>query len=51
MESRKIVLMNLSADQQWRQRHREQTCGHRKGGNERVGQMGRVACNHIQYNM
>ena len=26
--SRKIVLMNIFAGQQWRCRHREQTCGH-----------------------
>ena len=34
MKSRKMVLMNLSAGQQWRCRHREQTCGHSGG---RVG--------------
>ena len=28
MESRKMVLMNLFARQQWRNRHREQTYGH-----------------------
>jgi len=28
MEFRKMVLMNLFAGQQWRRRHREQTCGH-----------------------
>ena len=27
MESRKMVLMNLLAGQQWRYRHREQACG------------------------
>ena len=31
MESRKMVLMNLSAEQQWRHRHREETCGPRWG--------------------
>ena len=31
MESRKIVLMNLFAGQQWRCRHREQTCGNSWG--------------------
>ena len=31
MESRKMVGMNLTAGQQWRHRHREQTCGHSKG--------------------
>ena len=34
MESRKTVLMNLSAKQQWRHRHREQTCGHSGGWRE-----------------
>ena len=29
MESKKIVLMNLFVRQQWRCRHRKQTCGHR----------------------
>ena len=33
MESRKMVLMNLSAGEQWRHRHREQTCRH-SGGKE-----------------
>ena len=28
--TRKIVLMNLFAGQQWRNRHREQTYGHRE---------------------
>ena len=31
MESKKIVLMNLFVRQQWRCRHRKQTCGHRGG--------------------
>ena len=31
MESRKMVLMNLFAGQQWRHRHREQTYGPDKG--------------------
>ena len=34
MESRKIVLKNLLADQQWRKRHREQTHGHGERGGE-----------------
>ena len=34
MESRKIVLMNLFARQQWRNRPREQTYGHRERGGE-----------------
>ena len=28
MKSRKMVLLNLFSGQQWRLRHREQTCGH-----------------------
>ena len=31
MESRKIVMMNLFARQQWRNRHTEQTYGHERG--------------------
>ena len=40
MESRKIVMMNLFARQQWRNRHREQTYGHgeRGGEGERYGE-------------
>ena len=34
MDSRKLVLKNLFAGQQWRNRHREQTCGHGKRGGE-----------------
>ena len=34
MESRKMVLMNLFARQQWRNRHREQTYGHGERGRE-----------------
>ena len=34
MESRKMVLKNLFAGQQWRNRHREQTYGHGKRGGE-----------------
>ena len=33
-ESRKMVLKNLFAGQQWRNRHREQTYGHRERGGE-----------------
>ena len=50
--------MNLSAGQQWRHRHREQTYGHRGGGGEegggrkeRVGLMERVVWKHIQQHM
>ena len=31
-ESRKMEPMTLFAGQQWRYRHREQTCGHSGGG-------------------
>ena len=34
MDSRKMVPKNLSAGQQWRNRHREQTYGHRERGGE-----------------
>ena len=34
MESRKMVPKNLSAGQQWRNRHREQTYGHGERGGE-----------------
>ena len=34
MESRRMVLMNLFAEQQWRHRHREQTCGIHTGEGE-----------------
>ena len=39
--TRKMALMNRFAGQQWRHRHKEQTYGHRQGGEwkERVGQM------------
>ena len=46
MESRKIVLMNLSAEQQWRLRQGEQTCGHSRG-KERPGWIESVAWEHI----
>ena len=34
MESNKMVLKNLFAGQQWRNRHREQTYGHEEKGEE-----------------
>ena len=34
MESRKMVLKNLFTEQQWRNKHREQTYGHGKRGGE-----------------
>ena len=39
MESRKMVLMNLFAGQQWRCRHREQTCAHGRRGRGGEGGM------------
>ena len=40
MESRKMVLMNLFVEQQWRHRHKNQTFGHGGGRKkERVGYM------------
>ena len=38
MESRKMVQMNLFGGQQWRNRHREQTCEH-GGGEAGEGEM------------
>ena len=34
MESRKMVLKNLSTGKQWRSRHREQTYGHGERGGD-----------------
>ena len=34
MKSRKIIQKNLFTGQQWRNRHREQTYGHRERGGE-----------------
>ena len=45
MDSRKMVLMNLFAGQQWRRRHREQICGH--CGKERVGRIESGAWKHM----
>ena len=42
MESRKFILMKLSAGQQWKHRHREETYGHGRGRKERVGCTERV---------
>ena len=36
MESRKLVVMNVFAGQQWRRRHREQACGRGRRGRKRV---------------
>ena len=52
MESRKMVLMNLFAVQQWRCRHREQTYGHGWGrGKVTVGQTETAAWKHVHYHM
>ena len=40
MESRKMVLMNLFAEQQWRHRHREQNYGLREQGRGEGGTNG-----------
>ena len=48
MESRKTVLMNLPAGQQWRHRHREQIYGH-GWGKERVGRIERIAWKHMHF--
>ena len=40
MESRKMVLMNLFAGQQWKRRLKEQTCGHSGGRRGRGTQAG-----------
>ena len=42
MEFKKMVLKNLFTEQQWRNRHREQTYGHSRKGEERVRCMERV---------
>ena len=43
VESGKMVLMSLSAELQWRCRHREQTYGHRQGAGEGEGGMNGVS--------
>ena len=51
MESTKLVLMNLSAGQQWRCRHREQTCGHtggRRGWDTQREQHGNLTLPHVK---
>ena len=50
MESRKMVLMNLFAGQQWRHRLRKQTYRHRETGGE--GEMyGESNMNNLQCHM
>ena len=48
MESRKIVLISLFSEQQWRCTQRKQTWGW-NGGKERVGRIGRVALKRVLY--
>ena len=50
MESRKLILMKIFAGQQWRCRHREQTCGHglREGEG---GTAGEAAWKHMHYHV
>jgi len=40
MECRKMIMMNLFAEQQWRHRHRGQTYGHGQGKEGEVGMNG-----------
>ena len=42
MESRKMVLMNLFAGQQWRRRHGEQTYGHKRREEGEGGRNGEI---------
>ena len=49
MESRKMVLMNPFAGQQWRRRRREQTYRHSRG--RRGWTYGERTGKHIHYNM
>ena len=49
MESRKMVLMNLSTGQQQRCRQREQTCT--QSGRKKAERFERVALKHIHYQM
>ena len=46
MESRRMVLTSLFAEQQWRHRHSEQTDG-QGWGEEGEGEINRVAWMHI----
>ena len=46
---KKIQSKNDSLGQQWRRRHRRQTCGH--SGEERAGQTERVALKRVLYHM
>ena len=52
MESRRMVLMSLFAEQQWRHRHRKQTWGHsweRRGWDELGGQHWNKKLYHIKW--
>ena len=45
-----MVVMNLSAGQQWRRRHREQTCGHNGGEKRRWDEL-RESHANLHYHM
>ena len=49
MESRKMVLINLFAGQEYRYKHREQMCRH--SGGKRVGRTEKVALKYIHCHM
>ena len=49
MDSREMVLMNLFAEQQWRRRQGEQTCG-RVGGGEGAP-IEKVTLKHVHYHI
>ena len=51
MDSIKMILMNLSAGQQQRHRHREKTVDTGRWGKETVGQMERTVWKHAHHNM
>ena len=54
MEPRKMVLMSLFAEKQWRCRPEKQTYGRDRvgrGRRKRVGQMGRLAWKHIHHHV
>ena len=51
MKSRKIVLMNVVAGQQWRRSHREQSCGCEEGVRRGGWDDERVTWKHVHYHM
>ena len=46
-----MVPMNLFSGQQWRNRHRKQTYGHRGRGGERRGDVWRKQHGNLQHHM